>query len=391
MGTQGSLLGIRATVEGFSNLQTGCVMSAYFLGFMLGSSKTVLIINKVGHVRTFAALAAVLSITILLHSLVVDYISWSLFRFFSGFAVSGIWLVSESWLNQSATNTNRGSLLSIYMMIISIGMASGQMVLTVNDPLSFVPYLIISLVVSIAGIPILMSGIQAPPMEQHDSVSIIQLFRVTPTGTVGIFIAGMSNAIVLGMGAVYGTRLGMDVAQVSYFIAAFLLGSIFLQWPLGKISDTVDRRNVTGLAGLAAAGYALISVFLPLSQYPLLVICAFFYGGLSLTLYSLFNALANDFLKPSQIVSASGGLLIISGLGATVGPIFVSIFMDALGPIGFYWALFILCITMSVFCFYRIIFHRQRPLHSTIFTVNAMSPVGGVLHEPGSKEVLQEG
>lgn len=361
VGSQNSLLGIRASIEGFSNQQIGFIMSAYFFGFMVGSAKTIKAINYVGHVRVFAALTALLSITILLHSISINFISWTVLRFLTGLAVSGIWVVSESWLNQSANNTNRGSLISIYMMVINLGMTSGQLILSISTPESFVLYSLISVIVSVAAIPMLMSGITAPKLTEHQSISVFQLFILTPAGTVGIFITGMVNAITLGMGAVFASQLGMAVVDISYYIAAILIGGVMLQWPLGKLSDMTDRRIVTAVVALAAAIVAYASMLLTLKDYTMLVILAFLFGGLSITLYSLFNALANDFLNAPQMISASGGLLIIKGLGATLGPIFVSFIMDIYGLAGFYLTLAILCLLISLFCFYRVIFYKIPP------------------------------
>jgi MFS family permease len=375
VGSQNSLLGIRASIEGFTNQQIGFIMSAYFFGFMVGSANTIKAINRVGHVRVFAALTALLSITILLHSLNIHVISWATLRFLTGIAVSGIWVVSESWLNQSTNNQNRGSLISIYMMVINLGMTGGQLMLSVSEPQSFVLYSLISVIVSIAAIPILMSSITAPKITEYQSISLMQLFKLTPAGTVGIFITGMVNAITLGMGAVFASKLGLSVVEISYYIAAILMGGVLLQWPLGKLSDITDRRVVTAIVALSAAIVAIISMQMTVKDYSLLVMLAFVFGGLSLTLYSLFNALANDFLNESQVMSASGGLLIIKGLGATLGPIFVSFIMDIFGLAGFYLTLATLCLLISLFCFYRVIFYKIKPGHSTNLNIQPVPPI----------------
>lgn len=381
IGVQSSLLGVRASLEEFDTTATGLVMSGYFLGFLFGSTQGPRMIKRVGHVRTFGALTALASITILVHALFIDPWVWFLMRVFTGLAISGVYVVAESWLNQAADDKNRGQILSIYMITMLLGMFGGQFLLNLADPKSFELFGLISVLVSFAAIPILITATPTPVIEQSEAVSIRKLLEWAPFGLFGSFFINMCYGMVFGMAAVYASKIGLSIQEVSYFMASILFGGLILQWPIGRLSDKLDRRLVITLAAAAAAFFAFVCTQQSKNNFQQLLIVAALFGGFLLPLYALFIALVNDYMRPEKIVAASGTVLLVAGLGATIGPMTVALVMDITGAQGFFWCLTAICSLIAIYGAYRLIFHpyvAERDRHE--FSIFAASTVGTVLH-----------
>jgi MFS family permease len=352
-GLQGSLLGIRASLEGFPTTVTGILMSGYYAGFLVGSVLAPKLVARVGHVRVFAALASLASSAILVHVLWIDPASWTLIRLVSGFCYAGLYVVVESWLNDQASNETRGQLLSAYMVVVLGGAAGGQILLNVADPSGAKLFILVSILISLALIPLLLSTGRTPPFEAPSPVGIRQLYRVSPTGVVGYFGTVMANGAYFGMGAVYGREIGLSIRDISVFMSLILLGGMFLQWPIGRLSDAWDRRQVlTGVTFLAAVLAVLASLAAGRSLLGLFALTALF-GGTSLPMYSLCIAYTNDYLERDQMVQASGTLVLIGGIGAVFGPTTAAIAMQSFGAAGFFWWLAVIHAVIGVFALYR--------------------------------------
>ena len=352
-GLQGTLLGVRASLEGFSTQTTGVVMTGYFVGFLVGSILGPKFVKNVGHIRVFAALASVLSAAILLHSIFVEPMVWFAIRVVNGFAVAGLYLVVESWLNDAATNRTRGQLLSVYMVIVLGGMAAGQFLLNVASPAGFELFILVSVLVSFSLVPISLTITRAPKFEAPAHVSLRAMYRNSPLGLVGCLIVGIAQGALMGMGAVYAREIGMGVADVSLFMATALAGGVVLQWPVGHISDLFDRRIVITVVTLLAAVAALVGGFAGDESRWVLLVAIFFFGGTCFPVYSLCIAYSNDYLQPEQMVAASGTLILVAGIGASVGPILAAALMSVSGPAGFFWCLAGVHITIGLFALYR--------------------------------------
>jgi len=387
IGAQGSLLGLRAELEGFDTRITGMVMSTYFVGFLLGSLRAPKIIQRVGHIRAFAALTALASITILIHTLIVNPWVWMLMRLLTGFAVSAIYVVAESWLNQAADNRIRGQLLSLYMITMLAGMSSGQFLLNLADPQSFELFTLISVLISLAAIPILITATPMPAFEAVQPVGIGMLYRLAPTGLIGSFMINTCYAVVFGMGAVYANRLGMTVDQVALFMAVLVVGGMLLQWPLGKLSDRMDRRFVIAAAAGAACCFALASGYSGLTDDYRYLVLALLFGGCCFPLLALYLALTNDELDADQAVGASSTLLLVGGIGSVIGPMVVAGAMEQWGTASFFWTLAGLACVMALHALYRsVVDPTPVPSQSTNFQMQAPSPVGSVLIEAAQQE-----
>jgi len=361
-GLQGTLLAVRADQEGFSATTTGLIMSSFYVGFLLGSITTPKITASVGHIRVFAALAALASASILVHAVFVQVPIWIALRFISGLCFAGLYIVAESWINDRATNETRGKLLSLYMVVSYLGVGAGQLLLNLADPSEYLLFILTSVLISIAVVPLLLSAGSPPAFRESVNISLRALFRLSPLGLVGIFAVGLVTATFFALGPVYGQRIGLDVKNISYFMAAAVVGTIILQGPLGALSDRYDRRIVLTIVSLLAAIAAIICV--PLSQYSNLVLflSAALFGGFAFPLYSICIAYTNDHLDPSQMIAASGSLVLISGLGAVLGPVLIASIMERYGTQSFFWSMGAVHGLIGVFAVVRMVMRAPVPL-----------------------------
>lgn len=319
-GLQGSLLGIRSEVEGFSTGATGAVMTCYFIGFLAGSRTATKALASVGHIRVFAALASMASTATLVHALTITPITWGLMRFTTGLCMAGLYIVFESWINDLATNATRGRLLAAYMVVTMGGIAAGQFLLNLADPRGFELFVIASVLVSLSLVPVALSGRSAPPTRTPEPMSFRELAGIVPTGLFVATLVGTAHGSLLGMGAVYATRAGLTPAQIAVFMGAPMAGGVILQFPIGILSDRVSRRAVmlaVALAAVAASSLMLVAEAGSIPSYGLM----FVIGGFSFPLYSLGIAYTNDWIKPEQAMGASSVLVTMNGIGAIVGPV----------------------------------------------------------------------
>ncbi|HMA14144.1 MAG: MFS transporter [Bacteroidota bacterium] len=359
-GLQNSLLGIRAGAEAFPTEVTGLVMACYYVGLLAGAVVTPRVVGRVGHVRVFAALASTASTAALLHAVFVDPVSWSAMRMVTGFCYAGLYIVAESWLNDRATNETRGTLLSVYMVVVLGGLAASQFLLNLADPSSFLLFALASVLVSMALVPISVTATQTPDFTAPEPLGLRALYRTSPLGTIGAIGTGMANAAIYAMSAVYAGAIGLTVPQIAVFVSASILGGMAFQWPIGRLSDKLDRRRVLTAVTFAAAVAALAAGALPDDQVVALYAIMFLLGGVSLPMYSLCIAHTNDYLTPKQMVAASGTLMLVGGSGAVLGPVAVSLLMRQMGPDGFFVCVGAVHAAIGIFAFYRMT--RRAPL-----------------------------
>ncbi len=361
-GLQGTLLGLRANQEGFSISQIGLMMTTYFVGFLFGSIVVPKRVNKVGHVRVFAALASLASCAVLLHSVFLTPWSWILFRLFSGFSYAGLYVVAESWLNQAATNETRGRLLSIYMIIVLGCSGIGQFLLNLAPPSGVELFILVSVLVSAALIPITLSVSRAPELNSPDPASIKMLFQASPLGVIGAFAIGIAHSTMVGMGAIYGDEIGLSESQIALLMASWFLGGLLLQWPIGRLSDVLERRRVILFVTLAAGAAASAAVIFGELSYVALIVCSACLGGTSLPLYALCIAHTNDHLAPKQIIAASGTLVLVGGFGLSMGPLLASQVMGLFGPSSLFGVIASVHTGLGLYAIYRMARRDPVPL-----------------------------
>lgn len=364
-GLQGTLLGVRGDIEGFSTFWMSVIMSAYFLGFLGGSQMAPDLIRRVGHIRTFAALGSVISAVLILYPAIADPIAWTLLRVVIGFCFSAVYVTAESWLNNSASNETRGQALSLYMIVQMSGLVAAQGLLVLGDPSGYILFVVLSVLVSLSFAPILLSVTPTPAFETTEPMSFLEVFHLSPLGCIGIFVMGAVYAALFGMSAVYGTQSDLSLAEISLFVGAIYVGGLLLQFPIGWISDRMDRRVL--IAGVAAIGTVAAISAIYSSSFYLLLIAAFAVGAMANPLYALLLAHTNDFLEPDQMAAAGGRLLFINGVGAVTGPLIVGALMGLFGPQGFFLYLAVLMAGLATYAGFRM---TRRPSTATEDTIS---------------------
>lgn len=387
-GMQGTLLGIRGGIEGFSTTEMSFVMAAYFAGFLVGSRVTPDLIRRVGHVRVFAALGSMISAVLILYAAAPDWIAWAAMRVLIGFSFSGVYITAESWLNNASTNETRGQALSLYMIMQMAGIIVAQALLNFGDPSGYILFVIPSVLVSLAFTPILLAASPAPAFEATKRLSFAALYRASPLGCVGMFLMGGVFSAQFGMSSVWGTEAGLSIREISIFVAAIYVGGLVFQYPIGWASDRAGRRLlVLGLSALGAAAMFVATIF-DLGFTGLLVI-AIIMGGVSNPIYSLLVAYTNDFLEAADMAAASAGLIFINGLGAIGGPILTGWIMSALGPGGYFLFMAALFLALAVYAGWRMT--RRRVLAADQTAGYApLSPTAGAIAVEVVIEAAQE-
>jgi len=350
-----TLLGVRTQVEGFSTNLTGFVVAAYFSGLLLGGLFAARIVVRVGHIRSFAAFASLMSASALMHPLFVEGYAWMAFRLVAGFCMAGMIMVTESWLNESASNNTRGKILSIYMITNYFAAGCGNFLLTVGDPSDFELFSLASIIFSLSLVPVLLTRAGAPVPASYVRMHVWELYRITPLGVVGVFCCGLVNASINGLGSVFATNVGFDSQQLATFMAVLVMSGLILQWPIGLLSDRIGRGPllvyIPLIVALAATWQIYAEGFLPV------LVGAGFLGAFVFTIYSLSAATANDRVNSTQRVQVAGALLITYGAGAVIGPIIAGQFMTLLGPQGLF---FYIALIEIVLCSFSILTRGRR-------------------------------
>ncbi len=344
-GYQSSLLGVRAVVENFSLASTGFMMSGYFVGYFIGARTATPVISSVGHIRVFAAFASIASLSILLHSIFVNPLSWFLLRVVTGYSMVLIYTIAESWLNDRASNKNRGKVLSIYMIILYGSMGLGMFLLNFSKPENFEPFILISAIMSLALIPILLTKRKAPTFKKISTMSIKDLYNSSPLGTVGALLLGTVHSAVFLFFAVYAAEMNFSILEISIVTFLLTISGAIAQYPIGYISDKFDRRKVIIFTTFGAAFFALLLIFssgtmyLPQGLGSSKIWFYFFvvlFSFCSLPLFSLILAHTNDYITKDKFVAAGASLQFAFGFGAMSGPFLCSIFMNLIGNNGFF-------------------------------------------------------
>jgi MFS family permease len=377
-GVQGSLLGIRGAIEGFSTFEMSVVMSAYFVGFLFGSRLAPEMIRRVGHVRVFAALGSLISAVLVLYPVLPDTTAWTVMRVVIGFSFSGVYVTAESWLNNSATNDTRGQALSLYMIVQMIGIIASQALLNAGDPSGFLLFIIPSVLVSLAFMPILLTVNPAPVFDTVRPLSFAALYRISPLGCAGMLLTGGIYSAMFGMASVWGTLVQLSVPQISIFIAAMYVGGLVFQYPIGWVSDRMDRRLLIMMLAVAGA-VVMFAAGLADPGFVVLVALATALGGIVNPLYSLLIAYTNDFLTKEQMAGASAGLLFINGLGAIAGPMITAWLMDTVGPGGFFLFIGTLLALLAGYAVWRMMRRRSRPPAETTGAFQPLAPTASAL------------
>lgn len=359
-GLQSTLLGLRATLEGFPTLVTGLVMSCYYVGYVLGTIVAPPLLRQLGHIRVFAALAAVASVAILVQGCFVNPWAWGAMRLLSGLCFAGIYVVAESWLNDRASRANRGRLFAVYMLVLYVGLGAAQFLLILANPLTPTPFMLVAVLISLAMVPIVVSAQRVPEHAVPRKVRLRDLYQNSPLGVVAITVSGMISAIIFSMGPVYAQLSGLGTSRVATFMALSILAAVVTQYPVGRLSDRMDRRTViAGVCTLAMLVAGSIVAFPEMPHAVFLTLAALF-SGFALTLYSLSVSHVNDKLEPAQMVASSSTLLLLNGTAAAIGPLLAGSLITAFGPRAYFATLATLTGALAIYDLWRK--SRRRPV-----------------------------
>ena len=352
-GLQSTEISLRATLAGFSVPVIGVVMSCYYVGYLLGTRIAPGLVRRVGHIRVFAAMAAVAAAAILVQGLFVQPFTWALLRGVSGLCFAGLYVVAESWLNDRASRATRGTLLAVYMVVLYIGLGSAQFLLIPTNPDTTRPFMLAAVMISLALVPIALAAHRAPEIALPRKVSYRELYRSSPLGVVAVTIAGMITACVYTMGPVYAQHIGLGTPGVASFMGISILAAVVGQYPIGRLSDRVDRRTViAAVCVIAALSAATLAIAHDLPRTLFYATTALF-SSMAFTLYSLGVSHVNDQLEPTQMVAASSALLSLNGLGAAVSPILLGVLIARFGSPAYFATLAGLAGLLTVFDLWR--------------------------------------
>jgi MFS family permease len=385
-----TLIGLRGGIEGFSAAELAVVTSGYFLGFLSGARLTPRLIQRVGHVRVFAALGSFISAGLITFPLIAEPWAWTALRLLLGFCMSGVYVTAESWLNDASTNETRGSVLSAYMIAQTLGIIGAQGLLTLGDAAQASLFIVASIFVSVSFAPILLSVAPAPAIDVARPMPFRELFQGSPLGTVGIFLLGSAYATQAGMGAVFGSQIGMPADRIALFIAVLFAGALALQYPIGWLSDRIDRRKLIFGASVVGAVFCMLGWVAGDNIWPMMA-AAFFAGGVTTPLYALLLAYTNDYLPAKDMPAASGGLVFTFGLGAIIGPLATGWAMQWLGPFAFWSVLGVTFAAIALYALYRMTQRSAVPVDETESYLGLVPTSSAVAVEAAGDWAAQQG
>ena len=394
-GYQGSLLGVRAVQEEFSLLATGFMMSGYYVGYFIGAKIIPSFILRVGHIRVFAAFASIASIVILMHSIFVHPFTWFILRVVTGISMVSIYTIAESWLNDRASNKNRGSVLSIYMIVLYGSMGIGMFFLNFSKPENFQPFILVSLFMSLSLIPILLTKRKAPTFKKIMGMSLKELYKTSPLGMIGSLFYGTVQSALFSLLAVYAASMNFTIFEISVVTFLLAISGAIAQFPIGKLSDRFDRRLVITYTTFGAAFFALCAIFASRQMYLpgdlgtsklWFFIFLILFSFCSLPMFAIIFAHTNDFIPKEKFVAAGASLQFAFGLGAMSGPFLCSIFMNVIGSNGYFVFLIIFHSIIGFFAIHRMRVRETEDNPDSLFTAmpQTITPTGMELN-PSTK------
>jgi len=386
-----TLLGIRLSIEQISPDVIGWVLVCYSIGFVLGTLYVQKIIGRVGHIRAFAVFAAMAAVVALMYPMAVSPLFWGVLRVLSGFSIAGVLVVIESWFSSRATSANRGALFAVYQIVFYLSAAGGQLFVNVGDPANFLPFSLAAILLTLALVPLALTRMEAPVIEQAHRMSVFKLARQSFSGMAGALISGVMIGGFYALGPVYATLVGLDVTRTSTFMASAIVAAMLLAWPLGRVCDRFDRRRVMFWVSLSAASAAIGVAVFGATQLALLTVLVGLFTGLSATLYPIAVAITNDRMDSSGIVAASATLLLSYGIGSVIGPITMAELINLLGPSGLFYGNAGFLLLLAVITSYRISHTVDVPVAEQEHFVPTMPEASPVLTEidPRNEEFHQ--
>jgi len=366
-------LAVRMTAENFSTGLTGLVVTGYSIGFVAGSFCIAWVVRRVGHVRTLVAFAALMALACLAFPLSIDGATWLILRIVTGIGAAGVFIVAESWLAAKSPPELRGRVFGVYMVSQKMTYGGGQLLLIMGDPMGFAFFMASAALYTMCLLPISLTTAESPAVPERAGLNLRRLYLVSPLAVIASLSAGMVNSAMVTLGPLYGAGLHFDVKQIAWFAASIQFGSLLLQFPIGKLSDLRDRRQVLlGVCLVSAALAAAAALFGHLSFWILLGI-SLLYGGISFAVYPIAVAHAADHAEPGQLVTVSSGMLALWGIGSVAGPLIATQAMRVLGPPGLFWFAAFMCAGMGGYTAWRMA-RRPSPVRTSPFVPMPQAP-----------------
>jgi MFS family permease len=379
----GIVLPVRMGLEHVPEFLSGLVMSAFYLGFVLGSARIQVLIRRAGHIRAFAALAAILTACAMLHSLIFEVWVWMALRVLSGFCMAGLYAIIESWLNVRSTNETRGQVLAIYVVTVYTASFGGQFLVNIGTVGSGELFAIVGLAVALSLVPVVLTRVAGPEIDKIKAMSLMSLYRASPLGVVVTCGAGLISGAFYALGAIYANELGLSVFHVSMFMGAPIFGGLALQYPIGRLSDRYDRRSVLlgVIAGTMIASVTLMLIAMKAGPFWGTLAAVFVFGGCLAAIYPIAVSQIYDYIDRAEMVGASGGLLLIWSVGAMTGPLIASGLMGHFGPNAFFIYLATVSVLLLAFTRYRMVRRLARPAEqqTNFVAMGTTSAIAGAL------------
>ncbi|BBD41089.1 MFS transporter (plasmid) [Aminobacter sp. Y103A] len=342
VGLQGMLIPLRGAAEGWNRTEIAWIGTFYALAFTAGCVATPALVRRVGHIRVFAAFQALLGTSLLLHAMIPDPLAWCAFRAIGGFALSGAYMIIESWLNERVDNENRGAIFAGYMISSMAGVGAGQFILPLGEVGTSTLFMVAAVLYSMAMLPIAFTTAPSPQPLARAALDLKALYFKTPAALVGSFVAGIIFGNWTYFGPLYGQSVGLSSTGIAGMMTAAMVGGTIFQVPFGRLSDRIDRRYVMALAGFIGVAVSVAMIAIKPEQPAAIIGGVFALGSVLFTIYALNVAHASDKAGPGEFLQVSGGLLIAYGIGTMIGPQVGGRLMDASGPSGFFMAMALL-------------------------------------------------
>lgn len=359
-GLLSSTLALKLNAQPISTAEAGIILAVYYVGYIFASLSSYKIINRVGHIRAFSTYISVLSALVLLHALSSNPYYWGFLRLMEGYCLGSAMMCLESWLNTRSNNQNRGLIMSMYMVTTYLGSAGGQLMLNIPDSHGILVFILISILFSVALVPISLTALPSPDISIHKSMSLKRLYGISPVGVIGCIVSGVMVGSVYLLGTIYADKSGLDIQHISLFMFFIILGGMLAQLPIGKLSDLMDRRFVlmweSGLLFLIAPW---IQMFITEGLWELMLVSLILGAGV-FVMYPICVSHVNDLIEDSERVEASGMLILLQSIGMIFGPVIIAFTMQEWGAISFLYAFSIVNGFFVLFAFSHISF-RPRP------------------------------
>lgn len=384
-----TIIAFRMGEADYPSIVVGLVTSLYFIGIVMGTRVCHHIISTVGHIRAFAALGSLMSAATLAHAITPDPFVWGFLRFLVGFATVGMFMCTESWLNEKSSNEIRGQVFSLYQVVLYLGQGAGQFLINIPDETGALLYILTSILMSLAILPVALTRVAAPTLPKPVRFKIGRLWGISPTGMTTSMLSGIIMGAFYGVGALFAEQSGMGKAETAQFMGAVIMGGLLLQYPIGKLSDIYDRRWIILAVAFGTLAICIAIIGKDASNGRGLLLLGALFGGFSFTLYPLSVAYTNDFLTAEDLVPASGGLIVAYGLGAAIGPIVASLAMDVFGARGLFSFIGWICVSLAIFIGYRIS-SRSAPTIEDAGEFQAMQQTTAIVYEMHPESEIEE-